>query len=70
MTSKRHADGRAPHPRELLPHYPRPDIDALVATRSETERLVVRTFETRDGDAWVDMFNDPEVTRFMPESPP
>jgi len=36
-------------------------------TQIETHRLVVRTFEARDGDAWVAMFNDPEVTRFLPE---
>jgi ribosomal-protein-alanine N-acetyltransferase len=41
-----------------------------VATRFETERLVVRTFEAGDGDAWVAMFNDPEVTRFIPKGPP
>jgi RimJ/RimL family protein N-acetyltransferase len=40
-----------------------------VATRFETERLVVRSFEARDGDAWVAMFGDPEVTRFLPEAP-
>jgi ribosomal-protein-alanine N-acetyltransferase len=27
--------------------------------------LVVRTFEARDQDAWVAMFSDPEVTRFL-----
>jgi len=37
-----------------------------VSTRIETERLVVRTFEARDGDAWVAMFIDPEVTGFLP----
>ena len=37
-----------------------------MATRFYTERLVVRTFESRDGDAWVAMFSDPEVTRFLP----
>jgi RimJ/RimL family protein N-acetyltransferase len=40
-----------------------------MATHLETERLVVRTFEARDGDAWVAMFSDPEVTRFLPEAP-
>jgi ribosomal-protein-alanine N-acetyltransferase len=40
-----------------------------VATRFETERLVVRTFEARDEEAWVAMFSDPEVTRFLPEAP-
>jgi RimJ/RimL family protein N-acetyltransferase len=37
-----------------------------MATRIETDRLVIRTFKARDGDAWVAMFNDPEVTRFLP----
>jgi RimJ/RimL family protein N-acetyltransferase len=41
----------------------------IMATRIETERLVVRTYETGDGDAWVAMFSDPEVTRFLPEAP-
>lgn len=40
-----------------------------MATRVETERLLLRTFEARDGDAWVAMFSDPEVTRFLPEAP-
>jgi ribosomal-protein-alanine N-acetyltransferase len=40
-----------------------------VATRFETERLVVRTFAARDEDAWLAMFSDPEVTRFLPEAP-
>jgi ribosomal-protein-alanine N-acetyltransferase len=39
-----------------------------VATRIETERLVVRTFEARDGAAWVAMLGDPEVRRFLPGS--
>jgi ribosomal-protein-alanine N-acetyltransferase len=42
----------------------------MVTTRLETERLVVRTFEARDGDAWVAMFSDPEVTRFLPGAAP
>jgi hypothetical protein len=33
-----------------------------MATRIETERLVVRTFEARDGGALVVMFSDPQVT--------
>jgi RimJ/RimL family protein N-acetyltransferase len=40
-----------------------------MATRIETERLIVRTFQGRDGDAWVAMFSDPDVTRFLPEGP-
>jgi ribosomal-protein-alanine N-acetyltransferase len=41
-----------------------------VTTRFETQRLVVRTFEPRDSDAWIAMFSDPEVTRFIPAGPP
>jgi [ribosomal protein S5]-alanine N-acetyltransferase len=37
-----------------------------MSTRLETARLVVRTFEGRDADVWVAMFNDPKVTRFLP----
>jgi RimJ/RimL family protein N-acetyltransferase len=36
-----------------------------VATRLETPRLVLRTYEARDVDAWIAMFSDPEVTRFL-----
>jgi RimJ/RimL family protein N-acetyltransferase len=32
--------------------------------RIETGRLVIRTFEPRDSDAWITMFNDPEVSRY------
>jgi RimJ/RimL family protein N-acetyltransferase len=42
----------------------------MMATRIETQRLVVRTFEALDGDAWVAMFSDPEVTRFLPGAAP
>lgn len=37
-----------------------------MSTRLETARLVVRTFEARDADALVAMFNDSKVTRFVP----
>jgi [ribosomal protein S5]-alanine N-acetyltransferase len=40
-----------------------------VSTRLETARLVIRTFEPRDAEAWVAMVNDPEVVRFLPPSP-
>jgi RimJ/RimL family protein N-acetyltransferase len=43
-----------------------PGYDPPMSTRLETVRLVVRTFEARDADAWVAMFNDPKVTRFIP----
>jgi RimJ/RimL family protein N-acetyltransferase len=40
-----------------------------MSTRLETARLVIRTFEPRDGEAWIAMVNDPEVTRFLPPAP-
>jgi [ribosomal protein S5]-alanine N-acetyltransferase len=41
-----------------------------VNMRLETARLVIRTFEPRDAEAWLAMVNDPEVGRFTPPSPP
>ena len=32
----------------------------------QTPRLVIRPLEDRDADAWLAMFGDPEVTRFLP----
>jgi RimJ/RimL family protein N-acetyltransferase len=40
-----------------------------MSTRLETARLVIRTFEPRDGEAWVTMLSDPEVRRFLPPGP-
>ena len=40
-----------------------------MSTRLETVRLVIRTFEPRDGEVWVAMLNDPEVRRFLPPGP-
>jgi ribosomal-protein-alanine N-acetyltransferase len=40
-----------------------------VSTRIETPRLVIRTFEPRDAEAWIAMVNDPEVNRFLPPGP-
>jgi [ribosomal protein S5]-alanine N-acetyltransferase len=40
-----------------------------VTTRLETARLVIRSFESRDAEAWVAMVNDPEVVRFLPPGP-
>jgi RimJ/RimL family protein N-acetyltransferase len=40
-----------------------------VTTRLETARLVIRTFESRDAEAWVALVNDPEVVRFLPPGP-
>jgi ribosomal-protein-alanine N-acetyltransferase len=35
----------------------------------ETPRLVIRTFEPRDADAWLALVNDPDVTRYLPPTP-
>jgi RimJ/RimL family protein N-acetyltransferase len=40
-----------------------------VSTRLETPRLVIRTFEPGDADAWLAMLADPEVRRFLPGQP-
>jgi len=37
-----------------------------VSTRLDTTRLVIRTFEPGDADAWIALFSDPEVRRFLP----
>ena len=41
----------------------------LVSIRLQTERLVIRPFDHRDADAWIAMFSDPEVRRFLPSAP-
>jgi RimJ/RimL family protein N-acetyltransferase len=41
-----------------------------MSTRLETARLVIRTFEPRDADAWVAMLSDPEVRRYLPGPAP
>jgi len=40
-----------------------------VSTRLETARLVIPTFEPYDANAWIAMFDDPEVRRFLPPGP-
>jgi [ribosomal protein S5]-alanine N-acetyltransferase len=40
-----------------------------VSTRLQTARLLIRTFEDRDADAWLAMLSDPEVVRFLPLGP-
>jgi RimJ/RimL family protein N-acetyltransferase len=40
-----------------------------VSTWIETPRLVIRTFEPRDAEAWIAMVNDPEVARYLPPTP-
>ena len=41
-----------------------------MSTRLETARLVIRAFEPRDAGAWVAMFDDPQVRRFLPGPAP
>jgi ribosomal-protein-alanine N-acetyltransferase len=40
-----------------------------MSTRLETARLIIRTLEPRDAQAWVAMLDDPEVLRFLPPGP-
>lgn len=40
-----------------------------MSTRLETARLVIRSFEAGDADAWIALFSDPEVRRFLGEPP-
>ena len=37
--------------------------------RIETERLLIRSIEARDGEAWLAMVSDPEVRRYLPAGP-
>ena len=38
--------------------------------RFRTVRLIIRTFEHRDADAWIAMVSDPEFLRFLPPGGP
>ena len=40
-----------------------------MSVRLQTARLVIRPFEHGDADAWIAMFSDPEVRRFLPPAP-
>ena len=40
-----------------------------MSTSLETARLVIRTFEPGDADAWIALFSDQEVRRFLPAAP-
>jgi RimJ/RimL family protein N-acetyltransferase len=40
-----------------------------MSTRLETARLIIRTFEARDAEAWLALIADPEVGRFLPSRP-
>ena len=40
-----------------------------MSLRLETARLVIRSFDGRDADAWIAMLSDPEVQRFLPPGP-
>jgi len=37
--------------------------------RLETARIVIRSIQPGDGDAWVSMLSDPRVRRFLPPFP-
>lgn len=37
--------------------------------RFETERLIIRPVEARDGEAWIAMVSDPDVRRYLPQGP-
>lgn len=37
--------------------------------RLETARLIIRSFEPEDAEAWVALFDDPDVTRYLPAGP-
>jgi len=66
------ADGRAPSSRSLhtFDHAARRRFTiCFVSVRLQTARLVIRPFEYGDADAWIAMFNDPEVRRFLPAAP-
>lgn len=41
-----------------------------MSVRLETERLVIRTFEPRDAEPYLEMASDPNFHRFLPPSPP
>lgn len=40
-----------------------------MATRFETARLVIRSFEDRDSGRWFSMVNEPEFRRYLPPAP-
>jgi RimJ/RimL family protein N-acetyltransferase len=40
-----------------------------VATRFETARLVIRSFEDRDSARWFSMVSEPEFRRYLPPAP-
>jgi ribosomal-protein-alanine N-acetyltransferase len=40
-----------------------------VGIRLETARLVIRTFEARDGEAWIALVSDPDVRKYLPSGP-
>jgi RimJ/RimL family protein N-acetyltransferase len=50
-------------------NFPGPPPLSLT-TRIETDRLVIRTFEPRDAEPWLEIVGDPEVRRFLPPMPP
>lgn len=46
------------------------DYASRISTHLQTARLMIRTFEPGDQDAWVALFSDPEVRRFLPPAAP
>ncbi len=40
-----------------------------VGFRLETDRLVIRSFEAADSERWLELTNDPEVSRYTPPGP-
>jgi RimJ/RimL family protein N-acetyltransferase len=53
----------------VRPRFARRFTICLVSVRLETGRLIIRPFEDGDADAWIAMFSDPEVRRFLPPAP-
>lgn len=40
-----------------------------MSIRLETARLIIRTFEPRDAEAWLALVTDPDVRRYLPPGP-
>jgi RimJ/RimL family protein N-acetyltransferase len=58
-------EGTPPRPTRRLELTVVTNYCRAVGTRLGTARLIIRTFEDRDADAWIAMFSDPEVVRFL-----
>src|SRR5262249_4690643 len=42
---------------------------SAMGMRLETERLVIRSFEPRDAEAWLALVTDPDIRRYLPAGP-